>query len=1678
MSETAGRGRRSNPYRGTRHEGRGSGRGGGRYTNTSRKKVADKEYKFHPHGSGKNTASFSQTLNEVILSIQKSWDGGKDIADTLEARQKIDMKNERPEREESQEVDAKKKEFEQESLDMVFKEDYKRFLGRLDLYERNLPRAFALIMKNYCTPQMVIRLKEIGDYETRVKNEVLILLTEIEKIMNQPKRSSYPFLSLADTLAGMINFKQNELSVVEYKEEFKQKRALVASLMGTKWLDKFVENSEEYTSATATKQKEMKDEAFEQFTALLFMRGANNDFKETYNGFGLRYSKDKSTDEYPKTMQQAVDVMAAVRPKKKVANKDPGRDNQMKNQDGRSDGQERVHTSFAQRGYKAERRCFRCGDTQHVSPDCPHKNKVPSGQWFRETGIEHFHSFLNTNDEDVSVGSEVSSRSNQSTNQRVSWSGANICMQQNAEDAMMPSYKDLLILDTGSTHNMSCNESFVYDIENKPGGWHLNANTGSKRIEKKSKFPGIEEAAMHSTSFLTNILSFGRLRRLGWKIEYKYEEDMFVVSDPEESFIVKFHSNEDGLYAAKPGPKYMKFIEMKNKQKLREYETSFVQTLNEQLKNFSAGEIERARKARKLYHAISAPDLTVMKKHFNQLCDNEIPWDDVVLAEKIFGWDVSTAKGRWIKKRPNRVKYEEVDIPRELIVQNSRVELCIDLMFINNCVFLTAIDKTIPFRSCASLPSKASRHWATALRLLMRKYNQAGFFIKLIRADNEFKETLEDVVERVPDMPDVNHCGSDEHVPEAERNNRMIQERFRIQYNRWPFKVVPRIMIRHLARRVCHDINIFPNKKGISKIFSPYTIMNRRNFSVKTECQHEPGEFVIGFQDNKENTNTPMPRGVECIYLNPTKDLQEGHELMNLQTGELINRPVIKAAPMPNWAIKRVEELATSQGMKTLKFFNRKKEEVSFSDPDHETGVDDDDEKEEDGNNEEEEEKDDDNSQEEIEVLNDPDPNLLLVEKEDSNRSESDLEDAEDEKFMEEENSDSEDDDKSEEFVAEKNSDSEDDDKSNPVVPRRSGRETKTVNDPLRNIESTKGKSYTNISFKSREPAKKVHFFDEDSTRMKEMKYNFFTQGLINDMYHEYSGTSAGVIGSFISNIKSNIRREGISFIQQFSMRKGLKTFGKETSMKSMTKEIQQLHQRNSFKPIDVSNMTDGEKARVQDAIMLLTQKESEDEVKSRLVYNGKETRKWLSREETASPTVSLESINLTFAIDAHEERDVMIADVPNAFVQTCMPSELLEEDKRIIMKIKGVLVDILYALDPVEYEQYIVFENNEKVLYLVLTKVLYGMLVAALLWYRKFRKDLESIGFRFSEYDPCVGFRKRVGSQHTIRFHVDDVASSHKNRKVNDKFFEWLNKKYGSIKAVKATRGDKHKYLGMTVNFEKRGCVRFEQFDKVEDLIENGPVRLKRSDTAMTPSSNNLMSRDDDAKLIDSKERKEQYHNVVAKAIFLSKRSRPDIQPTVAVLATRVREPSESDWSEMVRLLKYLNGTRNKCLTLRVDNLNILKWYVDVSFGVHPDFRSHTGGVLTMGHGAIISMSRKQKLNTRNTCEAELVGADDMSVLILWTKLFLEELGYTVDRNILKQDNKAAILLETNGRKSVGKRNRAINVRYFFLTDQIARGNVEVEYCCTDEMIGDFMTKPLQGSKFRSFRKAILGED
>ena len=82
---------------------------------------------------------------------------------------------------------------------------------------------------------------------------------------------------------------------------------------------------------------------------------------------------------------------------------------------------------------------------------------------------------------------------------------------------------------------------------------------------------------------------------------------------------------------------------------------------------------------------------------------------------------------------------------------------------------------------------------------------------------------------------------------------------------------------------------------------------------------------------------------------------------------------------------------------------------------------------------------------------------------------------------------------------------------------------------------------------------------------------------------------------------------------------------------------------------------------------------------------------------------------------------------------------------------------------------------------------------------------------------------------------------------------------------------------------------------------------------------------------------------------------------------------------------------------------------------------------------------------------------------------------GYTIDDNVIYQDNQSAILLEKNGRGSSGQRTHHIDIWYFFVTDRVKRGEIHIEYCLTRDMVADFFTKHHQGSLFWKLRAIIL---
>ena len=93
----------------------------------------------------------------------------------------------------------------------------------------------------------------------------------------------------------------------------------------------------------------------------------------------------------------------------------------------------------------------------------------------------------------------------------------------------------------------------------------------------------------------------------------------------------------------------------------------------------------------------------------------------------------------------------------------------------------------------------------------------------------------------------------------------------------------------------------------------------------------------------------------------------------------------------------------------------------------------------------------------------------------------------------------------------------------------------------------------------------------------------------------------------------------------------------------------------------------------------------------------------------------------------------------------------------------------------------------------------------------------------------------------------------------------------------------------------------------------------------------------------------------------------------------------------------------------------------------------------------------------------------------MLWTRYFLEAEGYGIDENILYQDNMSGMLLKKNGKKYSTKNTKHINVRYYFIKDWVETGDVVIEHCLTEKMLGDHFTKPLQGALFRNFRAEIM---
>jgi hypothetical protein len=525
------------------------------------------------------------------------------------------------------------------------------------------------------------------------------------------------------------------------------------------------------------------------------------------------------------------------------------------------------------------------------------------------------------------------------------------------------------------------------------------------------------------------------------------------------------------------------------------------------------------------------------------------------------------------------------------------------------------------------------------------------------------------------------------------------------------------------------------------------------------------------------------------------------------------------------------------------------------------------------------------------------------------------------------------------------------------------------------------------------------------------------------------------------------------------SVKKGLKEHGVDAYDAIVAELKQLLKDKRAMTPVHRGDLSSRQLKKVIRSIMFLKTKYDGigrfEKIKARLVANGAMQDRQLY-PDTSPPTAMLQSVMMVLAVSAFEDRKVGAIDIGGAYLN----AERDPTGEEVIMELEPMLVSILAKVAP-EIKP---FTDRSGKLLVKLDKAMYGTLDAAKIWCDKLTGALRDMGFEHNDVDPCVMNKMFDGNQCTLVVYVDDLLITCKRGDVLTTVTEELKSRFGD---VKFSQEEDISYLGMHIKV-KDGAATVSMEAYVRGVLSEYPV----TGVVTTPATADLFTQISGDKQLDRKQAK-LFHTIVAKLLYVAKRSRVDILLAVAALCTRVKEPTETDWAKLQRVLKYLNGTADQVLVIRPTDLE-LDGYIDASFGCHDDGKSHTGMVVTIGGATVMCMSSKQKIVTKDSTEAELVGLSDKVMNVLQCDEFMRAQGHNIGTPVLLQDNTSTITLVTKGG---GKyRSKYMKVRQEFVKERVDAGDAFVQYLPTKLMLADALSKPLQGELSRVMTRSIVG--
>jgi hypothetical protein len=878
-------------------------------------------------------------------------------------------------------------------------------------------------------------------------------------------------------------------------------------------------------------------------------------------------------------------------------------------------------------------------------------------------------------------------------------------------------------------------------------------------VSHKASIDGYPEDVWFSKRAITNIISLKNLRNV-YLVTYNSEDG--------RGFVVHREAHGKPNMMFKEHPSGLHYFDPFDNDFL------FVNTVEENKIGFTRRQIKEAELAKSLRAMLAYPS----EKDFrwviqsNQIKNCPVTVQAVDNATKIWGKDIATLKGKTTRTKPSPVASEDfIKVPKEILDLHRDVFLTADIFFVNGIPFLLTLSRKLQFTAVNHLPNRKVSEVFKAFKEIYGYYRKRGFRITVVHVDNEF-EPLAELIEAMPGGPKVNVASSNEHVPEIERRIRVVKERCRATRHGLPFSRLPVLLVIYIVFTCVKQLNLFPTKGSILDNISPKTLLSGEALDYKKHLRLQLGQYCQVHEEN-EPRNSQLPRTKGAICLGPTGNLQGGYFFMSLSSGKKIKRYSWDEIPMPDTVIDRVNELGKGQP-EQLVFTDRKGRLIGDVDL---TGVST-------GNNQAPQQQND----PEIEV-NDNDLDIIPGEEEAAPVEEPEVQPAAvpevDEQQQVQQQPQVEVETVEEEAV---------DDNHGPVP----APEPAQAQDELPGVRRSSRVRFKPAGYTPSMTGKRYAYA---ATQLEsDFKWNtlhpnaHMSFAQYDDMYQAEPDVVAAIM-------------------TQLSLKAGLKKWGGK-AREAVHSEMKQLHLRKTFKPMRWSELKEDQRKSVLESHLFLKLKR-DGKIKGRTVAGGNKQRDFISKEDASSPTVATESVLLTCIVDAEEGRDVAVVDIPNAFIQT----RIEDENDMAIIRIRGVLVDVLVDIAPDVYKPYVTTDRKgEKQLIVQCQNAIYGTMTASLLYYRKFRKSLEDIGFEFNPYDPCVANKMVNGKQFTICFHVDDAKLSHFDPKEVDKMIAWLKQEYESIfedgsGKMTVSRGKVHKYLGMTLDYTTPGQVKITMF-------------------------------------------------------------------------------------------------------------------------------------------------------------------------------------------------------------------------------------------------------------------------